>query len=130
MDDYYFKKYGCVMPINTKKPNEKQCLPNDTMTEEYWDSIYKIAYNKYCKLPCSSMEVTFPTITKDKGTPDEAYVVFYFLNLVKVQTTYWSYTIISLLAEVGGNLGLLLGMSLLDITKVIDWLCFKLNIQS
>ena len=118
------------MPINTNKPNEKQCLPNDTMTGEYWDFIYKIAYNRYCKLPCASMEVTFPTITKDEGAPDEAYVVFYFPILVKVQTAYWSYTIISLLAEVGGSLGLLLGTSLLDVTKVIDWFCFKLHIHS
>ena len=130
MDDYYFKNYGCVMPINTKKPNEKPCLPNDTLTKEYWDFIYKIAYSKYCKMPCASMEVTFPATTDDKGALDEAYIAFYFLNLVKVQTTFWSYTIISLLAEVGGYLGLLLGMSLLDITKVVDWCCFKLKIDS
>lgn len=56
---------------------------------------------------------------------DEAYVKMYLLSVVKVQTSYWSYPIISLLAEVGGYLGLLLGMSLLDITKIIDWLYYR-----
>ena len=106
-----------------------QCLPNKTMGDEFLELLGNTIF-KYCRMPCSTMEVTFPATTYDSGSLDEAYVKFYLLNVIKVQTSYWSYTMISLLAEVGGYLGLLLGISLLDITKVIDWFFSKFHIHS
>ena len=80
-----------------------------------------------CSMPCATMGVSFSPMNYGNTNlyTDEAYVKMYLLSVVKVQTSYWSYPIISLLAEVGGYLGLLLGMSLLDITKIIDWLYYR-----
>ena len=68
------------------------------------------------------MGVTFPSLSHGKGSPKEAYVLLYLHHIIKVQTSFWSYSIISLLAEVGGYVGLLLGMSLLDAKKIVLWL--------
>ena len=129
MDDHYLRNFGCVMPFHTNKPKEKPCTLNNSMLDPFWEFLDNGAFKLFCQMPCASMEVTFPAITDGVGSPDEAYVKLYLLTVVKVQTSYWSYSIISLLAEVGGYLGLLLGMSLLDITKVIDWFCLKFNIH-
>ena len=66
------------------------------------------------------MSVTFPPLNYDTGSTDEAFVQFILNDVIKVQTSFWSYSIISLLAEVGGYVGLLLGISLLDITKIVN----------
>ena len=47
-------------------------------------------------------------------------MIMYLKNKIKVSTSQFSYTILSFLAEVGGYIGLLLGVSLLDIPALID----------
>ena len=120
MDGFYMKNYNCVMPFQTFKPQEKQCQPNKQMTNEYWDLLQNTIFEFDCPLPCAAMAVTYPPISKGKGTSNEAFVQFILNNTIKVQTSYWNYTIVTLLAEVGGYVGLLLGISLLDTTRVID----------
>ena len=129
MDNHYLNEFGCVIPFQSNMPEQNSCALNNSMKNLYREFRKNEVFKSYCQMPCASMEVTFPSITEDVGSPDEAYVKLYLLTVVKVQTSYWSYSIISLLAEVGGYLGLLLGMSLLDITKVIDWFCLKFNIH-
>ena len=97
------------------------------MKNPYLDFFYGI-HKKHCQMPCASMEITNPPFQYNPGLVNEAYVRLYFKSIIKVQTSYWSYPIISLLAEVGGYMGLLLGMSLLDLNKVINWL-YNLYLQ-
>ena len=129
MDAHYLTNFGCVMPFQSNRPKAIPCPITNSMLKPYFEFLKNQAFKSYCQLPCASMEVTFPAMTDGVTSPGEAYVRFYLLTVVKVQTSYWSYSIISLLAEVGGYLGLLLGMSLLDITKVIDWFCLKIKIH-
>ena len=122
MDDFYLNKYGCVMPFHTTKTTEKQCLPNVTMREEYLEFLFNKVFESICHMPCGAMEVTFPSISLDKtGSENETYTKVYFLHAVKIQTILQNYTIITFLAEVGGYMGLLLGMSLLDTHKLFHW---------
>jgi len=57
---------------------------------------------------------------------DTGQMVLYFRRNVKVTTEFIRYTELSLLAEIGGYLGLLMGYSLLNVTKlfqpVLGWL--------
>ena len=129
MDAHYMTNFGCVIPFQSNRPKAIHCPITNSMLKPYFEFLKNQAFKSYCQLPCASMEVTFPAMTDGFTSPDEAYTRLYLLTVVKEQTTYWSYSIISLLAEVGGYLGLLLGMSLLDITKVIDWFCLKFNIH-
>ena len=79
-----------------------------------------LEHSDVCPLPCASMTVFFQMPIIGKGPEDKAYIKFYLKNKIKVSTSRFSYTILSFLAEVGGYIGLLLGVSLLDIPTVID----------
>ena len=51
---------------------------------------------------------------------NEAYVLFYIKDQIELKKSYLSYSKVSLLAEVGGYVGLLLGVSLMDISVLFD----------
>ena len=120
MDEYFLKHFGCVCPLQTNKPEELHCDFNHTHLGIYLNFLDSKVFDGYCQIPCTSMEINFHTSNIDSNKPkDEAIVKFYFKNFVKVNTSFWSYTMISLLGEVGGYVGLLLGVSLLDIATII-----------
>ena len=74
-------------------------------------------YEGACMLPCASMEVNFGVLFSDNDRNDEkSYMKIYLKSSVKFQQTIYDYTLLSLLAEMGGYMGLLLGFSLADIT--------------
>jgi hypothetical protein len=55
----------------------------------------------------------------------EASVRLYFNSEIQIQQSILSYSILSLLAEVGGYIGLLLGVSFLDMANILERLLFK-----
>ena len=73
-----------------------------------------------CGIPCSIMDINFGYPTIDTNFINEAYVKLYFKMAVNVKTSILAYSSLSFLAEVGGYIGLLLGFSLLDLSKVIQ----------
>ena len=88
------------------------------------DKFIRRYYSDFCSMPCSKMRVTFTSfvIDTENNPKNEASVKLYYQSLVSVQKSTLRYTFLSLVAEVGGYLGLLLGMSLFDIYKVIEFL--------
>ena len=58
--------------------------------------------------------------TTDNGIENETYVRFYMKDQIQVKTSILSYTKVSFLAEVGGYIGMLLGVSLMDFASLID----------
>ena len=68
------------------------------------------------------MTVTFAGFdsTADNGNENETYVKFYMKEQIQVKTSLLSYSKVSFLAEVGGYIGLLLGVSLMDFASLID----------
>ena len=125
MDDYMISNYGCVSPIHSDKLWIKQCNLNSSMKTSYMDFLRNKVFFQRCLMPCASMMVNFQTSNINQAPRDEAQVKFYFKNYVKIVTSHWSYSFISMLAEVGGYVGLLLGMSLLDISLTLAK-CFQL----
>ena len=68
------------------------------------------------------MDVSMITTSINTNHPNnEAMANFYFQYRIKVSRALFRYNELTLLAEVGGYLGLLLGISLLDIAKVFEW---------
>ena len=65
------------------------------------------------------MDINFGYPIIDTTNIDEAYVKLYFKMAVNIQRNILAYSTLSFLAEVGGYIGLLLGFSLLDLSKVI-----------
>ena len=91
-----------------------------------WDSvIYSSSggkYKEYCPLPCVNMQVRFAGMdsTTDYSNENDTYVKFYIKGQIQVRESHLSYTEVSLLAELGGYIGLIIGVSLMDIATFID----------
>ena len=79
---------------------------------EYW-SNEAIAS---CGIPCSIMDINFGYPIIDTTNIEEAYVKLYFKMAVNIHRNILAYSTLSFLAEVG----LLLGFSLLDLSKVLQ----------
>ena len=83
---------------------------------------YKWLASKKCPPPCLTMNVVFgfPIYSPSDISKDaSAFAKLYFKSQVQFQKSVLSYSKTSLLAEVGGYIGLLLGFSLLDIAKLL-----------
>jgi hypothetical protein len=98
-------------------------------TEKY-RPLYEYLSNEAigsCGIPCSIMDINFGYPIIDTTNIDEAYVKLYFKMAVQIHKNILAYSTLSFLAEVGGYIGLLLGFSLLDLSKVIKNLtpCIK-----
>ena len=65
-----------------------------------------------------------PPVTGINGAErkDYAWGVFYFRRDVKTTTEYLLYSVLSMLAEIGGWVGLLVGASLVNIGKINGFL--------
>ncbi len=101
-----------------------------------YNKLAKEMLRAFCQLPCSSMQFVF-------GWPDEAKsydevstetvslisLNYYFQNIgflriyfdsgVVVKTTILDYTWLSMLAEVGGYVGLFLGVAVVDLAPLM-----------
>ena len=55
-----------------------------------------------------------------KNNDKEGYIKYEFRRKIVVESSQLNYTQLSLLAELGGYMGLLLGVSLLDISSIFN----------
>ena len=70
---------------------------------------------KQCPLPCNNLEMTFGYPMVYPTT--EPFVTLYFDQWVSVRENQLLFPTSSLFAEIGGYMGLLLGLSLFDVAK-------------
>ena len=98
------------------------CTFLDQSHDLTWESVIYRKYKKFCPLPCVSMQVRFGGLdgTTDNGNENETYVKFYIKDQIQVRESNLSYTEVSLLAELGGYIGLIIGVSMMDIATLID----------
>ena len=94
--------------------------------KELWEYLSNEAIGS-CGIPCSIMDINFGYPIIDTANIDEAYVKLYFKMAVNIHRNILAYSTLSFLAEVGGYIGLLLGFSLLDLSKVIKNLTPKIK---
>ena len=92
------------------------------------DGIFDGNNVKGCYRPCDYMDVSFgyPSIY-DIADDDESSLTFYFKTSIPVRQSHLAYPQSSLLAEIGGYMGLLLGFSILDFAKVVDLFCNRIK---
>ena len=126
-DDEYTKQFGCTSIFNTNLPNQTCNVglftpENRKIYREMFPEIEKKAWAQ-CKLPCLSMDIYYGYPILDSNyIPNESFIKLYFKSSVNVKENIFAYTGITLFAEMGGYLGLLLGFSILDLTKVVGFL--------
>ncbi len=86
--------------------------------------------NDICPNSCLFTNMYFGPPVAGPNEPDRAHVawaVFYFRRDIKTTKEYYLYSLLSMAAEIGGYVGLLLGASLVNIGRInsflLDW-CF------
>ena len=122
MDKQFWERFGCICPIRTNRYfTEKHCLLNASFKKPYTKFEHN-SLDEICPLDCSSMTILFSISDKTDGNKDEAHAKIYFKNHIKFSKSFIGYTEISLMAELGGYMGLLLGISLMDISSIMNYI--------
>ncbi len=75
-----------------------------------------------CNAPCATLSLVLGMPFYSRETDGDSSVKLYFKSATKVRKSVYAYTELSLLAEFGGYLGLLMGVSLLDLIGISRWL--------
>ena len=117
--------YGCTTPFGPNKDNICTEEKNATKVLE----LYKDVFEKHvgnCDNPCSFI-TTRAIKTGDKVQSlyrgkRIAYLAINFNENIKVTTGHQLYSTLSLIAEIGGYVGLFLGVSVKQITDLMDML--------
>ena len=122
LDKDFLKNHGCLFPLETNKPNGTMCTFLNQSHDSTWDGVIYRKFKEFCHLPCVTMQVRFAGLdgTTDNGNENETFVKFYIKDQIQVRESHLSYTEVSLLAELGGYVGLIIGVSLMDIASFID----------
>ena len=124
MDKQFLEEFGCICPIRTNSyVTEKHCLLNASFYESYGLFEHN-SLDEICPLDCSSMTIIFTVsdVDQNNDNKNEAYAKIYFKNHIKVSKSIVGYTEISLMAELGGYIGVLLGISLMDISSIVNFI--------
>ena len=81
-----------------------------------------------CPRACDYMDISFgyPSIY-DVTNTSASSLTLYFKTSIAVRKSHLTYPRSSLFAEIGGYTGLLLGVSLLDVTKVVQFFLDKIR---
>ena len=117
--------FGCVY-LDYSSREYNLCSPEKWKEAKQGMRTLVTNASKICDNSCERHDISFGfPYTRDAktGTSGEKNKSYLFLKLyptVQIQTTTFSYGFISMIAEIGGYSGLLLGISVLDISKLIS----------
>ena len=95
----------------------------------HWQKIRKesfglvLRYNEWSDLQKSlSFSLYYQQNKNSKQKTNSIDITLTFENFIKVTTSNYSYTKLELLAEIGGYVGLFLGISVLNLSDVLDFI--------
>ena len=118
------KMYGCTTPYGPHK--DQICKNKENGTKVFDKYVETIDGHKYdCKNPCKYI-ISRPFITSDLSNQPNingqkvAYFKIYFKRNIKFTRAHYLYSELSLIAEIGGYVGLFLGVSVNQITMLMD----------
>jgi hypothetical protein len=116
--------YGCILPFYGNIEYGNICNSGS----ENWKKIMTdfhpmtIAVDK-CVTPCINDAISygFPYLRESFQKSEIGYTTVYykFRRMIAVKKMVYTYDLISMVAEIGGYSGLLLGVSLLDLSKIV-----------
>ena len=123
------EEVGCTVPWLPDKSN----ICTDKAKRDKAFEVYQANRRNQkdiCPNSCLFTNMYFgPPVTGVNGVERENYAwgIFYFRRDIKTTTEYLLYTLLSMIAEIGGYVGLLLGASLVNLGKINSFLldrCF------
>ena len=122
------QEFNCTVPflpaIKSKHTGHytEICTESNTSVNAYkqYDYLRASGQSILCDSPCAGMDVYLglPFISSTNDT--WAYIKIYLKSTVKTKSTVLDYCPLQLLAEVGGYVGLLLGISVVNIATMFN----------
>lgn len=137
LDDISMKKLGCVTPFGIRKENI--CTESDKAIEAY--DLFNHYTENYqtmktadmkdngCLEPCSFLGVKFSKTNEAKSEELQelpeleggvGLLVLNFNEYIQEMTSYYSYEMLSFIAEIGGYVGLFLGASVYQVADIYE----------
>ena len=116
IEKFLMKEFGCTPPHSENKEN---ICTNETISKqvfEYWDSE-KFVPRTSCPDPCKVM--LFRVMPMASKIIKYSRVKLHFQSRVKVVKSYYAYSGLTVIAEIGGYIGLFLGVSINQIPHLI-----------
>ena len=87
-----------------------------------------IKYKETCRMPCNYVTVDHVKLKEyDSGRYGNCQLILSFYTNIKKTKEFYLYTPLSLVAEVGGYIGLFLGVSIYQLTDLFNYLFSKCN---
>ena len=120
------EKFGCVTPFGYNKNN---ICTNSTLAKqanEYLEKTFK-TYSDNCLNPCNYFLINAIKMSEVNRTKPYAILRLSFNEYIKTTTSYYSYLTLSMVAEIGGYVGLFLGVSLYQTTDILNAIRSRLN---
>ena len=113
---------GCTVPW---LPDKSRICTDKARSEVAFDIYQKNRRNQQdvCPVSCLFTNMYFgPPVTGKLEYDDRAWGVFYFRREIKTTNEYFLYSILSMAAEIGAYVGLLLGASLVNMGRINSFL--------
>ena len=122
-EDEALELYGCTTPFGLHKDKicdiSESALKVNHMFRKWYN--HQIQAESGCKKPCSYVTLRASTVwEREKIYKTQVQVVIYFKENIKVTKAYHVYSGLSLIAEIGGYVGLFLGVSINQVTNLFD----------
>ena len=119
------ERIGCTTPFGIELDNI--CTEQNKSLEAaslFWKISANVEEVKECQYPCNFL-MNWVTTTgyRNKTSNDADGIWLEFDKYIKVTTSTYSYKGLELLAELGGYVGLFLGLSVFDLRLVFNKIC-------
>ena len=122
------RTFGCVLteyynleyPICSTKIWKKVKANLTTLTKSAFEDCGKSCVDSVILFGFPSERKIDIGIKQDRIRQNKTYVHFKIFPTAQIQKSIYSYDFVSMIAEIGGYTGLLLGISVLDISRILN----------
>ena len=122
------RTFGCVLtayynleyPICSTKMWKMVYANLTTLTKSAFEDCGKSCVDSVILFGFPSERKIDIGIKQDRIRQNKTYVHFKIFPTAQIQKSIYSYDFVSMIAEIGGYTGLLLGISVLDISKILN----------
>lgn len=134
MEEKMLEQFGCTVPLAWVQNKDNVCkTKNESKLAQNWFFKNLVNQNGICKKKCMFTNVLLgPLVTlPNRNGPNSSEVSLIFRSEIKKTSEYLLYSDLSMLAETGGYLGLLCGVSVVNVSAIFSWLLTSIrNISS
>ena len=122
MTKQLMKDFGCTIPYLPNLHNYPICNPdeNGLAASKQYKEMKENGQRALCQKPCETTEVFSGMASFDHTEEDLAKMKIYLKTNTKVKKSVLDYSWLTMVAEIGGYTGLLLGISLVNVNSVLD----------